>query len=162
MRVLVLGGGRSGKSEFAESLLAGAATVEYLATADRHPDDAEWTARIAAHRARRPAHWTTAETQDVSGALRRVGSALLVDSMTLWLARALDRDVACEVDDLCAAWETSGRFAVLVSDEVGLGVVPDTADGRRFRDELGLLNQRLAASADEVHLVVAGIAVQLK
>jgi adenosylcobinamide kinase / adenosylcobinamide-phosphate guanylyltransferase len=162
VRVLVLGGNRSGKSEFAEALFAHVVSVEYLATADERPDDPEWTRRIAEHQARRSAQWTTSETLDVAGALRRDGPALLVESVTLWLARALDGDVEHEVDELCTAWDASSRFAVLVSDEVGLGVVPATPEGRRFRDALGRLNQRLAASADEVHLVVAGIPLRLK
>lgn len=162
MRVLVLGGNRSGKSGFAESLFAHIVDVEYVATADARPDDDEWTRRIAAHRARRPAHWFTSETRDVAGALAREGPALLVDSITLWVARAMEGEVDAAVEQLCAAWDACRRFAVLVSDEVGLGVVPEAADGRRFRDLLGLVNQRLAASADEVHLVVAGLPIRLK
>lgn len=162
-RILVLGGNRSGKSRFAESLLADADEVEYLATATARPDDAEWTARIAAHQARRPAHWRTLETSDVAAALRRPGPAILVDSVSLWLAAALDAvDLAARTDDLCAAWAATERRVVAVSDEVGSGVVPETIAGRRFRDELGLLNQRLAATADEVQLVVAGLPLRLR
>jgi adenosylcobinamide kinase/adenosylcobinamide-phosphate guanylyltransferase len=162
-RVLVLGGSRSGKSRFAESLLADAEAVDYVATAAVLPDDAEWTARIAAHRARRPAHWHTVETTDVAAVLRRRGPAVLVDSVTLWLAAALDAaDLAARTDTLCAAWAESSRRVVAVSDEVGSGVVPETPAGRRFRDALGLLNQRLATTADEVHLVVAGLPLRLR
>jgi adenosylcobinamide kinase/adenosylcobinamide-phosphate guanylyltransferase len=162
-RVLVLGGSRSGKSGFAESLLAGEPAVEYVATAAQRPDDAEWAARIAAHRARRPAGWTTLETPDVAGVLRRAGPPVLVDSLTLWLAGALEfTDLAERTEQLCAAWRETPRIAVAVSDEVGSGVVPQTPAGRRFRDGLGLLNQRLAAAADEVHLVVAGIPLRLR
>jgi len=163
VKILVLGGSRSGKSRFAESLLADADAVEYVATAAEHGDDAEWTARIAAHRARRPAHWTTLETADVAAVLLGAGPPVLVDSITLWVAHTLERgDVDAGVDALCAAWEQTGRRVVAVSDEVGSGVVPETAAGRRFRDALGLLNQRLADTADEVHLVVAGIPLRLR
>jgi adenosylcobinamide kinase / adenosylcobinamide-phosphate guanylyltransferase len=162
-RILVLGGSRSGKSRFAESLLADADTVDYLATAATRPDDAEWTTRIAAHRARRPAHWQTIETTDVAAELRRTGPAVLIDSVTLWLGAALEQaDLDVHTEELCAAWAATTRQVVGVSDEVGSGVVPSTAAGRRFRDELGLLNQRLAATADEVHLVVAGLPLRLR
>ena len=162
-RILVLGGSRSGKSRFAELLLADAEEVDYVATAAVLPDDPEWTARIAAHRARRPARWHTVETADVAAVLRRRGPAVLVDSVTLWLAAALDgADLEARVDTLCAAWAESGRRVVAVSDEVGSGVVPESPAGRRFRDALGLLNQRLAATADEVHLVVAGLPLRLR
>jgi adenosylcobinamide kinase / adenosylcobinamide-phosphate guanylyltransferase len=159
-RTLVLGGSRSGKSAFAESLLADAPAVEYVATGAPDPGDAEWTARIAAHRARRPAHWSTLETSDLAGVLRRNGRPVLIDSITLWLAAGPD-DPA-RIDDLCAAWRASARRVVAVSDEVGSGVVPASDAGRRFRDALGLLNQRLAAAADDVHLVVAGLPMRLK
>ena len=159
-RTLVLGGNRSGKSAFAESLLADAPAVDYVATAVPDPGDAEWTARIAAHRARRLPNWATLETTDVAAVLRRAGGPLLIDSITLWLSAALD-DPA-RVDDLCAAWQATTRRVVVVSDEVGSGVVPMTDAGRRFRDALGLLNQRLAGAADDVHLVVAGLPLRLK
>jgi adenosylcobinamide kinase/adenosylcobinamide-phosphate guanylyltransferase len=160
---LVLGGARSGKSTFAESLLADAQDVDYVATAAERPDDPEWTARIAAHRARRPAGWRTVETADVAALLRHGGPPVLVDSITLWLAAAMDDpDLDRRADELCAAWTDTPRFVVAVSDEVGNGVVPETEPGRRFRDALGLLNQRFAAAADEVHLVVAGIPLRLR
>jgi adenosylcobinamide kinase/adenosylcobinamide-phosphate guanylyltransferase len=159
-RTLVLGGSRSGKSAFAESLLAGEPAVEYVATALADPRDAEWTARIAAHRAGRPPHWSTLETSDVAEVLRRDGVAVLIDSITLWLSAGLD-DPA-RVDALCGAWGASARRVVAVSDEVGSGVVPATDTGRLFRDALGVLNQRLAAAADDVHLVVAGLPLRLK
>lgn len=157
----MLGGARSGKSRFAESLLADADVVDYIATAMDRPDDPEWRRRIDAHRARRAAQWTTLETVDVAAVLRSAGSPVLVDSITLWLAQAIDQGDE-PVDDLCAAWSETARRAVLVSDEVGGGVVPATSSGRRFRDALGLLNQRLAAVADEVHLVVAGLPLRLR
>lgn len=162
-RVFVLGGARSGKSAFAESLLAGQPAVEYVATATDRPDDAEWAARIAAHRARRPASWRTVEAADVAAVLSSDGSPVLIDSITLWLADALDDpDLDSRTDELGTAWAHTSRFAVVVSDETGFGVVPETEAGRRFRDALGALNQRLAAAADEVHLVVAGIPLRLR
>jgi adenosylcobinamide kinase/adenosylcobinamide-phosphate guanylyltransferase len=161
-RILVLGGSRSGKSAYAESLLAGEPEVEYVATAAERPDDEEWTRRIAAHRARRPSNWHTVETGDVATVLAADGPPVLIDSITLWVARILDEQFARPADDLCAAWATTSRSAVAVSDEVGSGVVPESASGRLFRDALGELNQRLAASADEVYVVVAGIPLRLR
>jgi uroporphyrin-III C-methyltransferase len=175
-RVLVLGGSRSGKSRFAERLLAGPEPVEYLATAEARPDDTEWTERIRRHRERRPPTWRTVETVAVADHLAAAGPAVLVDSVTSWLARVMDecgywddepsevaaKSLAAQVERLCEAWPATARTAVLVSDEVGSGIVPATASGRRFRDELGRLNQRLAAAADEVYLVTAGIAQRLR
>ncbi len=162
-RVLVLGGSASGKSAFAESLLAGEPAVDYVATAAQRADDPEWTARLAAHRARRPAHWHTLETLDVAAVLRGDGPAVLLESVTTWVAAALEAaDLATRTDEVVTAWTASRRRVVAVSDEVGGGVVPANAAGRRFRDCLGTLNQRLAAAADAVHLVVAGLPVRLK
>lgn len=174
-RILVLGGSRSGKSAFAESLLADAAEVLYVATAAERPDDEEWTRRIAAHRTRRPAGWRTLATDDLAGVLGAAGPPLVIDSITAWLARVMDATGYWSApaadppsaytegaEQLCSHWERSRREVVAVSDEVGWGVVPETESGRRFRDELGQLNQRLAASADEVHLVVAGIPLRLR
>lgn len=159
----MLGGSASGKSAFAESLLAGEPAVDYLATAVDRGDDPEWSARIAAHRARRPASWRTVENADVAAVLRMPGHAVLLDSVTTWMAALLDApDLDAHVADLCDAWATTPRRVVAVSDEVGSGVVPPTAAGRRFRDALGALNQRLAAGADHVHLVVAGLPLPLR
>lgn len=171
----MLGGSRSGKSDFAESLLASAASIEYVATgstADDRPDDTEWVDRIAAHRARRPASWRTTETMDVVAVLGVAGPPVLIDSITTWLARTMDECGSWDdgsagalddrVDGLCAAWAATSRSVVAVSDEVGSGIVPATESGRRFRDALGLLNQRLAAAADEVYLVVAGLPLRLR
>jgi adenosylcobinamide kinase/adenosylcobinamide-phosphate guanylyltransferase len=160
---LVLGGSRSGKSAFAESLLADAPAVTYLATAATDPDDAEWTARIAAHRARRPPLWSTLETTDLAAVLRDAGEPVLIDSITLWVSAVLDEpDLGRRADELVAAWTATTRRVVAVSDEVGSGVVPSTVAGRQFRDALGRLNQRLAAAADDVQLVVAGLPLRLK
>ena len=173
-RALVLGGARSGKSAHAETLLGDEPAVDYIATAVRDASDAEWGERIARHRDRRPTHWRTVETIEVADALAAPGPAALVDSFTTWLAAAIDRAgawsgeasareaLAAEVDRTVGAWATSSRRVVAVSDEVGSGIVPDNGAARLFRDALGLLNQRLAAGADEVWLVTAGIAQRLR
>ncbi len=176
-RVLVLGGTRSGKSRYAEQLLSGAASVTYVATAQGDPADAEWTARIERHRTRRPAGWSTAETTDPAKLIHQADAgALLIDSVTTWLARVMD-DCGCwsevkpedadrrldvALDTLIDAWAAAAVTVVAVSDEVGSGIVPATASGRRFRDALGELNQRLATAADEVWLVTAGIPRRLR
>jgi len=168
----VLGGTRSGKSAHAEALLAGEAAVEYVATAVTDRADREWMERIAGHQARRPKAWTTVETGDVALVLAGDGPAVLVDSVTAWLTRAMDESHAWtrgrserlteRVDEFLEAWRLTDRRVVLVSDEVGLGVVPETPAGRLFRDALGALNQRLAAEADEVVIVVAGLPLRLR
>ena len=149
--------------------------MRYLATARRQPDDAEWDARIAAHRTRRPAGWTTVEEPDVPALLRAAepGAPLLVDDLATWLTGVLDDAQAWERTDVPAVvgehvaalvdavGSCRGR-AVLVSAEVGLGVVPSTRAGRVFRDELGVLNAALATVCDEVLLLVAGLPLRLK
>ncbi|RFU22233.1 bifunctional adenosylcobinamide kinase/adenosylcobinamide-phosphate guanylyltransferase [Geodermatophilus marinus] len=172
-RVLVLGGSRSGKSAHAEALVAGREPVTYLAaSAPTDPSDADWAARVAAHRARRPRSWRTLESTD-PGDLHRTGT-VLVDSVTTWVAALLDASgvwddapgapdrLAAACDDLVAAFATTPAHVVAVSDEVGLGVVPETRSGRLFRDTLGTVNQRLAATADEVWFVVAGLPQRLR
>jgi adenosylcobinamide kinase/adenosylcobinamide-phosphate guanylyltransferase len=161
-RVLVTGGARSGKSRFAEQLLAGEPQVDYVATAPPMPDDTDWADRIALHRKRRPAHWTTHETGDLPALLATEGPALLIDCLTLWLCREdVEADAMAE-DGLAAALRNSRRRVVIVTNEVGSGIVPATASGRRFRDRLGELNRRIAAESDEVWLVVAGTPLQLR
>jgi adenosylcobinamide kinase / adenosylcobinamide-phosphate guanylyltransferase len=162
---LVLGGARSGKSRYAESLVTALpAPWIYVATAEAR--DAEMADRIAAHQARRGAGWRTLETpRDVVGALTAHGTTpLLVDCLTLWLANALlaSADVDAEIERLEAALEQASAPLVLVANEVGFGIVPDNALGRRFRDLQGLLNQRIAARADRVVLVVAGLPLTIK
>ncbi|WP_369259294.1 bifunctional adenosylcobinamide kinase/adenosylcobinamide-phosphate guanylyltransferase [Geodermatophilus amargosae] len=171
-RVLVLGGSRSGKSAHAESLVADRPDVVYLATSAAAPDDAEWSRRVAAHRARRPAAWTTLETTAPSDLLR--GGTVLVDSVTTWVAALMDETgvwtgepgsagrLAGRVDALVNAWAMTPAHVVAVSDEVGLGVVPESRAGRLFRDTLGEVNQRLAGTADEVWFVVAGLPQRLR
>ncbi|MQA80387.1 MAG: uroporphyrinogen-III C-methyltransferase [Streptosporangiales bacterium] len=175
-RVLVLGGSRSGKSATAERMLAGHDRVEYVATG-RHPgpDDQEWAERVRRHRDRRPAGWTTTETLDLPTVLADAdGGPALVDCLSTWLASVMDecgvwtetpgadRDVSTRVDALATAWRKSVRHVVAVSSEVGSGVVPATPAGRRFRDELGELNARIAAESDEVWLCTAGIVRRLR
>ncbi|AVM64968.1 nicotinate-nucleotide--dimethylbenzimidazole phosphoribosyltransferase [Dietzia cinnamea] len=172
MRLLVLGGTRSGKSAHAESVAAATGTdVVYVATARRDPDDAEMTARIAAHRDRRPDEWVTEETDEVTRVLaEHPGSTVLVDDVGGWLTRRMDATlgwtdggsaVADETDALVAAVAEHPGPVVLVSPEVGLGVVPDTLSGRVFADVIGSLNRRLAQVCDSAVLVVAGRALPL-
>jgi adenosylcobinamide kinase/adenosylcobinamide-phosphate guanylyltransferase len=172
LAVLVLGGIRSGKSRCAETLITGATgadtAVRYLATGSTAADP-EWTARVAVHRERRPSHWSTVECTDVATQLRTDDGATLVDDIGGWLAAAMDRrdawnsgSVTDDVDDLAEAVAEFRGPLVLVSPEVGLSVVPGTESGRRFADELGGLNQRLAALCECVVLVVAGLPVTIK
>jgi adenosylcobinamide kinase/adenosylcobinamide-phosphate guanylyltransferase len=156
-RVLITGGARSGKSQEAERRLAAAPEVIYVATAEEYPDDPEWTARLSAHRSRRPAHWTTVETAELAPLLRATGPPLLIDCLGLWLTRGCE-----DHDTLVEAWRECQREVVLVTNEVGSGVVPMTASGREFRDALGRLNARIAAESEEVWQCVAGVACRLK
>ncbi|MCV7078217.1 bifunctional adenosylcobinamide kinase/adenosylcobinamide-phosphate guanylyltransferase [Mycobacterium szulgai] len=174
MRTLVLGGIRSGKSRWAEAAitnsLAPGQPVRYLASGRCGEADPEWAQRIAQHRDRRPGHWSTVETDDITAQLRQSPDIpTLVDDLGSWLTGTLDRhqaweegSVAAPVRDILAAISTFGSTLVLVSPEVGLTVVPATPSGRRFADELGSLNQQLAALCDQVVLVVAGQAVPIK
>jgi adenosyl cobinamide kinase/adenosyl cobinamide phosphate guanylyltransferase len=164
LRTLVLGGARSGKSRYAERLIAALPPPWlYIATAQAH--DAEMTERIAAHRARRDTQWRTVEApRDLVGALRPDNSApILVDCLTLWLSNLMlaDADIEAEIDRLEAALVKTATV-VLVANEVGSGIVPDNALARRFRDLQGILNQRIAARADRVVLVVAGLPLVVK
>jgi adenosylcobinamide kinase/adenosylcobinamide-phosphate guanylyltransferase len=169
MRVLVTGGVRSGKSRHAEALLAAEPAVRYVAPGPVR-DDADWQARVAAHRARRPPHWTTLETGDLVAALT-TEDAVLVDCLGTWLTRLVDDagmwdasmpDLAAYVDEqVDLALSVLGGTVVLVSNEVGMGVVPEHRSGRVFRDLLGSVNQRFGAACDEVHLVVAGRVLRL-
>ncbi|WP_099041016.1 bifunctional adenosylcobinamide kinase/adenosylcobinamide-phosphate guanylyltransferase [Mycobacterium neglectum] len=176
MRILVLGGIRSGKSQWAESEIAqitesrDTAAVRYLATGPVATTDAEWSARVQTHRRRRPSSWSTVETADIAMQLRSDdATATVVDDIGGWLTAAMDRthawiggSVSADVDDLVDAVGSFGSALAVVSPEVGLTVVPATEAGRRFADELGTLNQRLAAVCDRVVLVVAGQPVTVK
>lgn len=168
----MLGGIRSGKSQWAETEIArqaGQSTVTYIATGELSDADDAWARRIAAHRGRRPAAWTTVETGDVAAQLRgHPGTAALVDDLGGWLTGRLDSRgwddgcVADDVDELLSAVSEFTAPLVLVSPEVGLSVVPATAAGRRFADELGTLNRRLADRCATVVLVIAGQPLRVK
>lgn len=175
-RVLLIGGARSGKSAHAERLAAAwGRPVTYVATGGARPDDADWEARVAAHRSRRPRDWTTVETTDLASALRAgaCGSTMLVDCLTLWLTAQLDEldawrraesgdaadiqaDVLRRTADLVDALRASPADVILVTNEVGWGVVPATAAGRLFRDVMGRVNTEVARACDETILLVAG------
>ena len=164
---LVIGGARSGKSVFAEAMLDGRFGERiYLATAQAR--DAEMAARIAAHRRRRGAGWTTVEEPiELVTALEahaQPAAAVLVDCLTLWLANLIEagHDLDAQTKRLARLLPALKGPAVLVTNEVGLGLVPETALGRRFRDEAGRLNQTIAASADRVVLMTAGLPLVLK
>jgi adenosylcobinamide kinase/adenosylcobinamide-phosphate guanylyltransferase len=163
---LVLGGARSGKSRYAESLTMGFPPPwVYVATAE--PLDDEMAARIAEHRGRRGTDWRTIEApRDVAGAVAGApaGSAVLVDCLTLWLSNLMlaGADIDTETDRLDGVLTRATTPIVLVSNEVGSGIVPDNALARRFRDAQGRLNQRVAARADRVVLMVAGLPLVVK
>ena len=168
MIVYVSGGARSGKSRFAETYAARSGDdVTYLATAQAFDD--EMRDRIARHRGDRPAIWHTAEEPlDVAQAARNIQTpTLLLDCLSLWVSNLLlagepeDRMLAA-TDDLLAALRERGGLSVLVSNEVGLGIVPDNALARAYRDALGRVNQRVAAASDEAYLLVSGLPLQLK
>jgi adenosylcobinamide kinase/adenosylcobinamide-phosphate guanylyltransferase len=167
---LVLGGARSGKSAYAEKLIATAlppgGRAVYLATAEAL--DPEMAARIAAHRARRGPAWITREVPiELAGALGRESTPMrpvLVDCLTLWLANLLQagRDPAQETTALTKALACAAGSIVVVSNEVGLGIVPDNPLARDFRDHAGRLHQAIAGLAERVVLIAAGLPLLLK
>lgn len=172
-RLLVLGGTRSGKSTYALEWAhrVGGDDVTFVATARRGDGDPDLDARIAGHLAHRPAAWRTVEAGDrLAAALSAVPGAdrseavVLVDCLTLWVSASVEagRPIADAWAELADAFGAIRARVVVVSDEVGHGVVPAFEIGRRFRDDLGWLNQRVAAAAGEVVLMVAGIPLQLK
>ncbi|MFH8927779.1 bifunctional adenosylcobinamide kinase/adenosylcobinamide-phosphate guanylyltransferase [Streptomyces pristinaespiralis] len=176
-RTLVTGGARSGKSLEAERRLEAFPDVLYVATGGSRDGDAEWAARVHAHRERRPGSWRTAETCDLVPLLAEEGPPVLIDCLSLWLTDAMDKAGAWDderwaaegervlrerVGELVAAVRVTARTVVAVTNEVGSGVVPATASGRRFRDELGRLNAAFAAECEHVLLVVAGQALVLR
>jgi adenosylcobinamide kinase / adenosylcobinamide-phosphate guanylyltransferase len=169
---LVLGGVRSGKSRYALRLAARARRVTFLATAERRMnEDEEMQRKIERHRAERPEHWATIE--EPLNLASAIGSAsnsdlLLIDCLTLFAGKLLEVHgenvpaIAASVDALCAALKTSSCSVILVSNEVGSGIVPAFELGRRYRDLLGEINQRVASIADHVVLMVAGLPLTLK
>ncbi|MER7826081.1 bifunctional adenosylcobinamide kinase/adenosylcobinamide-phosphate guanylyltransferase [Streptomyces sp. NPDC096097] len=176
-RTLVLGGARSGKSVEAERRLESFPEVVYVATGGTRDGDAEWSQRVGLHRERRPASWRTVETCELAPLLAADGPPLLIDCLALWLTDAMDRagawddevwakggrqQLAERTAELVAAVRATRRPVVLVSNEVGSGVVPATSSGRRFRDELGRLNAAVAGECEHVLLVVAGLVTVLK
>jgi len=167
---LVLGGVRSGKSRYALQLAARSPSVTFLATAERDEDE-EMQRKIERHRAERPQHWTTIEEPlQLAAAIGSITNCdlPLIDCLTLFAGKLLEvhgEDLAALsacVDELCAALTASPRAVVLVSNEVGSGVVPAFELGRQYRDLLGEINQRVASIADHVVLMVAGLPLVLK
>ncbi len=162
---LVLGGARSGKSRQAEQVVADCpGPLFYLATGQAFDD--EMRERVGAHRARRDGRWRTVEVPvHLAAALDQAGDRpVLVDCLTLWLSNLLlgEHDVGGAVSELMAALGRRPAPTVLVGSEVGMGIVPENALARRFRDEAGLLHQRIATVADRVVLVVAGLPLVVK
>ena len=163
---LVLGGARSGKSRHAEAMIE-AFPAPWLYRATGQAFDTEMRQRIDAHRARRGANWQVRETPlDLAAALDAApeGHPVLVDCLTLWLSNVMlaDRDAEADSARLAATLGRPRGPWVVVANEVGLGIVPDNALARRFRDAAGWLNQRVAAAADAVVLMVAGLPLQVK
>lgn len=163
--VLVLGGVRSGKSRYAQTLAeASGASVTYVATAERR-DDEEMLAKIDRHVAERPAHWLTLEQPlQLGTAIRSATTGLvLIDCLTMFAAKLLESpDSPARIAALCQSLCDTKCDVILVSNEVGSGVVPAYALGRQFRDLVGEINQRVAAIADVVVLMVAGLPMMLK
>lgn len=170
MKTLVTGGVRSGKSHHAEQLLAGVSAVTYIAAGPTEFDDPDpdWAIRLAGHRERRPDTWRTVESIDLAEMIRSTDDAILIDCLGTWLTRLIDQDDLWEapmdhVSDVVGV-ATAGLASalnreapvVLVTNEVGLGVIPSHRSGRLFRDLLGTVNRDVAAACDEVHLVIAG------
>ncbi|MDX5565108.1 bifunctional adenosylcobinamide kinase/adenosylcobinamide-phosphate guanylyltransferase [Streptomyces sp. ID05-04B] len=176
-RTLVLGGARSGKSVEAERRLESFPDVLYVATGGTRGGDTEWASRVSAHRERRPGSWRTTETCDLVPLLSQDGAPLLIDCLSLWLTDVMDavdawddavwgdggeKALRARVRELTDAVRAARRTVVLVSNEVGSGIVPATASGRRYRDELGRLNAAVAAECEQAVLVVAGQALVLR
>lgn len=179
---LILGGARSGKSSYAESLASEYAQVTYIATAPRYEGDAEWENRLAHHISRRPESWKTLETTDLELviSMAQQEDCLIIDCLTLWLTHVLDRDNAWDfLNDpakntaiqtllrdrfirLAGHISDSSAAIFIVSNEVGQGIVPSLASTRFFQDMMGVLNLTVAQACDKVTFVTAGIASRLK
>jgi adenosylcobinamide kinase / adenosylcobinamide-phosphate guanylyltransferase len=171
---LVLGGARSGKSRYAESLLRSQQAVTYVAPgATPDGSDPEWAERISLHRARRPAQWSTLETTELAGVIRAAQHPVLIDCLSTWLTHLIDdidawgdreratSHVERETVRLLDALGCATVDVVLVTNEVGCSVVPSTESGMMFRDDLGRLNAAVSAASDHVALVVAGRVLDL-
>jgi adenosylcobinamide kinase/adenosylcobinamide-phosphate guanylyltransferase len=170
--VLILGGVRSGKSRYAQQLAGDTGKrVLFLATAKAGDD--EMKCRIARHKSSRPESWRTIEEQmDIAGVLRKNAvhaDAVIIDCITVWLSNLLmhneklsEKEMTADIDRLIDAYKQGESTYIIVSGEVGMGIVPEHPLGRIFRDYLGLANQRLAGKADRVVLMVAGIPVDVK
>lgn len=171
---LILGGARSGKSRYAESLLRAHPAVTYVAPGPV-PDgsDLEWAERISLHQARRPAQWSTRETTELAAVIRAAQHPVLIDCLSTWLTQLIDdidawqdraralSHLEKETARLLNALSSATVDVVLVTNEVGSSVVPSTSSGRMFRDELGRLNAAVSAASDQVFLVVAGRVLDL-
>ncbi|MBM4055345.1 MAG: bifunctional adenosylcobinamide kinase/adenosylcobinamide-phosphate guanylyltransferase [Planctomycetes bacterium] len=168
---LILGGARSGKSSFAENLAKHYKTVVYAATAEINDD--EMRERIRIHRERRPSHWKTVESpydlEKVVIDQNKKTDLILIDCITLYITNLLLRQekkdalpITDKIHKLCHVCEESASDVIMVSNEVGLGIVPDNELARRFRDITGSANQILAQYAQEVYFVISGIAQKIK
>ncbi len=163
---LITGGARAGKSRFAQerALALFGPRVSVIATAE--PNDEEMRLRIARHKAERPPSWETLEEAlEVGGAFSKAkNDAVLLDCATLWVANLMGagRKVGAAVEDLLARFHSGGRRLFVVSNEVGLGLVPEHPLARSYRDQLGMVNQMLAGEASEVWFVVSGLPLRIK
>lgn len=167
---LLLGGVRSGKSRYAQDLASPGSRVAFVATAEALDDD--MALRIARHKSERPALWTTVEVPvDLEDALIQCGEEfdlVLIDCLTLWISNLLGSEggdshrILARADRLCGVLRGISASVILVSNEVGSGIVPVSEDGRLYRDLLGYVNQRVAAVADKVVLLVAGCPLVIK
>lgn len=176
-KLFILGGARSGKSTFAEQQAMNYSTVTYVATGGTRQDDAEWLSRVALHQARRPRHWSTIESTDLVGVISTASSPLLIDCLTMWLTAKLDeadawnedaiiheralQSVNSQIDALVEAIQQSPTDLIIVSNEVGQGIVPETRSGRLFRDLMGIVNTRIAEASGEAVFIAAGRALPL-
>lgn len=171
---LVTGGVRSGKSRHAEGLASGSSDVTYVATGPLdHGSDPEWARRLALHRERRPSGWSVFETLDVAGVLTAATGSVVVDCLGTWVTGLVDEaalwedlDAAADlleaaIDALRDALSSTSADVIVVTNEVGFAPVATTPSGRWFQDALGRLNAVVAASADRVHVVVAGRVLDL-
>jgi len=166
---LILGGARSGKSRRAEALVCAIDEHPvYVATAPLIKGDTEWLERIERHKEERASCWQVVEEELALGSVLSehaiAGRAVLVDCLTLWLSNLIfsDNDFEAEVSRLCELLPTLPGHVVLVANEVGMGLVPENPEGRAFRDAQGRMNQKIAAVADKVEFIVAGLPICMK